>query len=274
MITTPTTGVKTTTAPRNQTVSFVGVPSTWVYGDTKALVATATSGLPVTLAASGAGTLADATLGLVIASDVGSCSVTAKQPGDSNWQASPPVSVTVAIGRAAGTIDDFADASFEYGSRESTHPPTATSKTTSPVVYRYVGDNPVGCQLSGATLRMRWNLPGGPSCVIEASVAQDSRYTAATKRATFRLTPIVVFVTSVSYTITGDGSTANVHIIFNRPWILQVQTDCGGHSDFDQLDLLEHDVTISLDQRPCNVTVSPSLYDQYMSVQGKTIEIS
>ena len=40
------------------------------------------------------------------------------------------------------------------------------------------------------------------SCVIEAQpVAQDSRYTAATKRATFRLTPIVVFVTSVSYTI-------------------------------------------------------------------------
>jgi hypothetical protein len=242
-----------------------------VYGETKALVATATSGLPVTLTASGACTLTDATLGLVLASDVGSCSVAAKQLGDSSWQASPPASVTVVIGRATGTIDSFADASFEYQPGEdNTVTLTATSKSTSPIVYKLVSGGP-HCQISGSTLKQTWNFEDDPPCVIEASVGPDAHYTAASQKATFKLTPTIVFVRSVTYAVSDDGSTVSVHVIFNRPWRLRASSTCGDYQDGD--DSLEKDFTLSLSQRPCRITVEPDVYDVYMKVQGKTIDV-
>ena len=76
VITTPTTG-----AERPRRLLGIRPSHLWVYlrrgctGTPRRWISDRRpSGLPVTLAASGACTLADATLGLVIASDVGSCS--------------------------------------------------------------------------------------------------------------------------------------------------------------------------------------------------------
>ena len=59
--------------------------------------ATASSGLPVSLASSGRCTVSGATVHLTGA---GSCTVTAAQPGDANYNAAPRVSRTFSIARA------------------------------------------------------------------------------------------------------------------------------------------------------------------------------
>jgi hypothetical protein len=80
-----------------QTVGFLPI-STKLFGDPAfALDATASSELPVTYTATGACTLSGSTLTPV---GTGSCSVTASQPGDLNYQPAPAVTRTFAIWHA------------------------------------------------------------------------------------------------------------------------------------------------------------------------------
>jgi hypothetical protein len=86
-----------TIAKASQTITF-GPLANKTYGDPDfALSASASSGLPVSFAASGKCIVSGATVHLIGA---GSCTVTASQPGDANYNAAPDVSRTFSIARA------------------------------------------------------------------------------------------------------------------------------------------------------------------------------
>lgn len=87
-----------TTNPADQTISFPALPN-MTYGDPDVMPgATASSGLPVTYAASGSCSILN---GAVHASAVGQCSVTATQAGDSNNNPATPVTRQFTIAQHA-----------------------------------------------------------------------------------------------------------------------------------------------------------------------------
>jgi uncharacterized protein YjiK/phosphodiesterase/alkaline phosphatase D-like protein len=84
----------------NQTIAFGALPNK-TFGDAPFTVsATASSGLPVSFAASGNCTVSGATVTITAA---GSCTITASQPGDANFSPAPEVSQTFTIARAKVT---------------------------------------------------------------------------------------------------------------------------------------------------------------------------
>jgi hypothetical protein len=84
----------------NQTISLTGVPSSANFGQGPfTLTASATSGLPVSLVATGNCSLS-ASLSLT---STGSCTITATQAGNSNYNAAPTLAPSFAIGQAPTT---------------------------------------------------------------------------------------------------------------------------------------------------------------------------
>ena len=85
----------------NQTITFNQPPTPAGYGTTYTIAPTASSGLSVTVTASGACTIA----GYVVSynNGLGVCTLTASQGGDASWNAAPNVTRTVQVQAAATT---------------------------------------------------------------------------------------------------------------------------------------------------------------------------
>jgi hypothetical protein len=83
--------------PRNQSITFGPLANKTFGAPNFRVSATASSGLAVSFAASGTCTVRDATVHLT---GPGSCTVTASQPGDANYNAAPDVSRSFSIARA------------------------------------------------------------------------------------------------------------------------------------------------------------------------------
>ncbi len=97
---TVTQTVGATLAP--QTVMFTeNAPASAAYGSSFTVAATASSGLAVVFASSGACTNSSATY--TISAGTGTCSVIANQPGNGNYSAAPPVTQTTTATRATST---------------------------------------------------------------------------------------------------------------------------------------------------------------------------
>ena len=132
-----------TVAKANQTITF-GALAAKTYGDPSFTVsATASSGLVVSFSASGNCTIATTT---VTITGAGSCTITASQPGDSNYTAAPNVPQTFTIAKASQTItfDPLAD-------KTTSDPPFTVSATASsglPVSFSATGS----CTVSGNTV--------------------------------------------------------------------------------------------------------------------------
>src|SRR5205085_10324313 len=83
--------------PRKQTITFAPLPDK-TYGDPDfAVTATASSGLPVSFAPSGSCIVSGATVHLT---GPGSCTITASQAGNADYQPAPAVSQTFSIAPA------------------------------------------------------------------------------------------------------------------------------------------------------------------------------
>jgi YVTN family beta-propeller protein len=78
----------------NQTVTFGTTPTTAAYGSTFAVSASASSGLPVTIAASGICTISGSTV--TMASGAGTCTLTATQAGNTNYKPASAVKTVTA----------------------------------------------------------------------------------------------------------------------------------------------------------------------------------
>jgi hypothetical protein len=153
-------------AKANQTINF-GALGNKTYGDADfAVSASATSGLGVSFGASGNCTVNGSTIHITGA---GSCTMTASQAGDSNYNAASNVPQTFTIAKASQTITFGGLASKTFGDADFTVSASATSGLG--VSFGASGN----CSVSNNTV----HITGGGSCTITASQAGDSNYNAA-----------------------------------------------------------------------------------------------
>jgi hypothetical protein len=112
-------------AKANQSITFDG-PADKTFGDAPFTVsATATSGLAVTFGAAGNCSVDGDE---VTITGAGSCTITASQAGDGNWNAAAPQARSFTINKATATLTlDVSDLSQTYGATR------AVDVTTSPV---------------------------------------------------------------------------------------------------------------------------------------------
>ena len=132
-------------AKAKQTISF-NPPADMVYNETKALSATASSGLPVAYksATPSICTVDDSS---VTAVGIGVCRITASQAGNANYLAATEVTKSFTVSRAPQTITFTPPAGLVYG---ETTVLTATVPSGLPVSFKT--NTPKLCGLQGSTL--------------------------------------------------------------------------------------------------------------------------
>jgi hypothetical protein len=147
----------------NQTITF-GLLANKTYGAPDFTVsATASSGLPVSFAASGACTVSGA---IVHLTGAGSCTVTASQPGNVIYNPAPDVSQSFAIAKATQTITFGPLADRTYPGPD--FPVSATASSGLAVSFAASRT----CTVSGATV----HLTGAGSCTVTASQSGNANY--------------------------------------------------------------------------------------------------
>jgi hypothetical protein len=158
-----------TVAQEAQTINFIA-PANEIYGvGPLTLSATATSGLAPTFSIqSGPATLTGSVLTITAA---GSVVVVAKQAGNANFLAAPPVPQTITVAKAAQTITFAAVLPQVWGVPPLTLSATATSGL--PVAFTVVSGP---ATISGATL----TITGAGTVVVDAKQAGNADYLAAT----------------------------------------------------------------------------------------------
>src|SRR5581483_335962 len=110
----------------SQTITFAAIPD-HTYGDADFTVApTASSGLPVSLSV-GAGSSCTLSGFTVHLTAPGSCSLTASQAGNTDYQAAADVTVTFQIAKVGQTISFAAIPNHTYGDPDFKIHPTASS---------------------------------------------------------------------------------------------------------------------------------------------------
>jgi len=153
-------------ATGSQAITF-GALAARTWGDADfAVTATASSGLPVSFAASGTCTISGATVHITAP---GSCTITASQPGDANYNAATAVAQTFAIAKGTQSIAFAALAGKTWGDADFTVAATASSAL--PVSFAASGS----CTITGAAV----HITGAGSCTVTASQAGDANYNAA-----------------------------------------------------------------------------------------------
>jgi hypothetical protein len=150
----------------NQTITFGALPAR-SFGDPDfAVSATASSGLPVSFAASGTCTIGGSTVHITAN---GSCTVTASQPGDASFNAAADVAQTFAIAKANQTITFGALASKTFGDADFAVSASASSALA--VSFAASGH----CAITGPTV----HITGAGSCTVTASQAGNANVNAA-----------------------------------------------------------------------------------------------
>ncbi len=186
------TGTLTITGP--QTITFGALPAK-IFGNPDFNVsATATSGLPVSFAASGN---CSVTGTLVHLTGAGSCTITASQAGNATWNPAPNVAQTFPIAPSSQTITFnpligkyLGDSDFNLSATASSNLAVSFAVAT--------GD----CTVSGNRVHLTGSAAG--SCTITASQAGDANYNAATSvDQTFA---IAVFTGIELYAVTGTAT--------------------------------------------------------------------
>jgi hypothetical protein len=153
----------------NQTITFGPLPNKTYHDPDFTVSAMASSGLPVSFAVNGSCLSSGP---LIRITGVGSCTVTASQDGDANYNPAPDVSQTFVIAKSGQTILFAPLATKTYGAPPFGLIATASSGLT--VSFTATGSCGVG-GFNGATLR----LTGVGSCTVTASQPGDANYSAA-----------------------------------------------------------------------------------------------
>ena len=182
-----------------QTITFTGkAPSTAPYNSSFTVVASATSGLPVTYTSSGSCTDSGATY--TITSGTGTCTVTASQAGNGAFLAATPVSEVTTAQRANQAVTfTGAPALAQFN---STFVLTATTNASGTAFI--TGTNPTVCSLSGSFSPVTVTiLKDAGKCTFTASWGADGNYNPATATQTStaaRGTPVITWVTPAPIT--------------------------------------------------------------------------
>jgi hypothetical protein len=152
----------------DQTITVtVHAPAAATYDDAFSVVATSSSGLPVSFSSGGACSSTGATF--TMTSGTGACLVKYDQPGDSTFNAAPQVVESVAARKADQEVtfdplDDatFGDLDFDVG---------AFASSDLDVAFTASG----ACTLSDVTV----HIAGAGSCTVTAAQAGDENFNAA-----------------------------------------------------------------------------------------------
>ena len=184
-----------TATQASQTITFtVNAPSQAMYGTSFTVAASASSGLAVVYNSAGACSNMGPTY--TMTSGTGTCTVTASQPGNSNYQAATPVNEFTTAQRANQTVTfTGAPALAPYN---STFVLLATSNDPSEVAY-ITGNNPTVCALSGNYAPVTVSvLKSTGKCTFTASWGADQNYNPAslTQNTTAeKATPVITWAT-------------------------------------------------------------------------------
>jgi hypothetical protein len=150
----------------DQTITFAPLPDKNFGDPSFTLSATASSGLAVSFSATGN---CSYTRGRVTITGAGSCTITASQPGDANWNAAPDVVQSFTINKGVQTIT-FAT----LRDHAISNPPfTVSASATSGLAVSFSAAG--GCSVVGATV----TLTGLGTCTITASQPGDADWAAA-----------------------------------------------------------------------------------------------
>ena len=150
----------------DQTIIFGALPNK-TYGDPDfAVSASASSGRPVSLIASGNCIVTNA---LVHITGAGSCTVTASQPGGLNYNPAPDVSHAITIAKAAQLISFGPLPNQKYGAADFAV--SASASSGQPVSFSASGKCTVNAEIV--------HLTGVGLCTLTASQSGDPNYSAA-----------------------------------------------------------------------------------------------
>ncbi len=153
-------------AKANQTITF-GALAGKIFGDADfAVSATASSSLAVGFTATGNCSVAGSTVHITGA---GSCTITASQPGDGNYNPAADVPQSFSIAKAGQTISFGALTAKTFGIPDFAVSATATSSLT--VSFTATGN----CTVAGPTV----HLTSAGSCTITAAQAGNANFNAA-----------------------------------------------------------------------------------------------
>ena len=185
----------------NQVITFASLP-TRTYGDPPFTVAaSASSGLAVTFTASGKCSIVGTT---VTISGAGTCTVTAAQAGNANWNPAANVPRTFTIDKAPATLafTSTAPTAAVYG---DSYTPTV-SKGASGVAVTLAASGQ--CSLASGKVTMTKS----GSCTVTASQVASANYLAGSKTQTFNVGKkgATLGYTGNLFWSAGSGTTANV----------------------------------------------------------------
>ncbi|MGA2184574.1 MAG: NHL repeat-containing protein, partial [Bryobacteraceae bacterium] len=196
-------GPGTSPPPASQTITFTGTPATAVYNQSFTASATASSGLPVTITASGVCTLAGNVV--TMTSGTGACVLTASQAGNASYGPAPNVVNTVTALQAAPTVSFIGAPASAANGATFTVASTTNASTTATIIASGA------CSITGNTVTM---TSGTGTCSLTANWAADANYTAASLSQSTTATKIATFnvaaTTNASTTavITASGACA------------------------------------------------------------------
>ena len=154
----------------SQTISFTPpVAQTYSPGGTFTVAATSTSGLPVSFTSNSTNVCAVAGTTVSIVS-AGTCSITASQAGNSDFDVAPDVAQSIAINVASQTITFPSISAFSWYQGSASLSANASSGLS--IIYSVLSGP---CTLSGNTV----TASASGSCMIAANQAGSPNYAAA-----------------------------------------------------------------------------------------------
>ncbi len=159
----------------DQTITgFAADPVTGVVEGSSTLSATASSSLPVTFGSNTPAvcTVAASTVSYVAA---GTCTVTADQAGDADYNAAPQVTLDITVAKADQLITGFISTPANGDVGDTTTLSATGGNSVNPVTF---GSNTLSvCTVAGSTVTL---LASG-TCTVTADQAGDDNYNAATQ---------------------------------------------------------------------------------------------
>ena len=208
-----------TVNPATQTIALTGVPSSATFGQGPFTISTsATSGLPVSLAATGNCSLSASVLSLTAA---GSCTVTATQSGNSNYSAAQNISSSFTIGQDPTTtvvsVSPGTAQYSDYGSFAATVTPiSAGGQTLSGNVQFYLNGSALGSAVtinsSGVArlAQVQVNLSAASYSVKAVFSSTNPNFTGGTGTTTQNVTQENAFILYSGDSIAQVGTSLNL----------------------------------------------------------------
>jgi mucin-19 len=178
----------------SQTITLTGAPTTAVYNTTFSVTASASSGLTVSLAASGACSISGNTV--TMSNGTGACALTADQAGDADYSSAPQAAQSTTAQKAVPSV--IFTGAPATGNYQSTFTVAATTNATSTAAIAASG----ACSISGATVTI---TSGTGTCSLAANWAEDAKYLAAsaTQSTTAQKAPATISLSNLSQTYDG-----------------------------------------------------------------------